>query len=147
MYANEMGEGCSDNRIKEGRDGFITIDELLELAEYLYKGLINLSNQRHPLSIYKGVKNVEITNEHEMLKTSSRTYFFDIETTKNGKPYLKIAESNDNMNEAQAKVLSVLQDRGYEILGQCKPGGNADLYVVVFSDDKLSSLCNKTNIQ
>jgi len=35
-------------------------------------------------------------NEHEMLKTSSRTYFLDIETTKNGKPYLKITESRIN---------------------------------------------------
>ena len=91
-----MGEGCSGNRIKEGRDGFKSIDDLLVIAEYLYKGLINRSNQRHPLSIYKGVKNMQPNNEHEMLKTSSRTYFLDIETTKNGKPYLKITESRIN---------------------------------------------------
>ena len=74
MYANEMGEGCSDNHINQRRDGFATIDDLLKQAESLYKGLVDLSKQRHPLSIYKGVKNMEINNEHEMLKTSSRTY-------------------------------------------------------------------------
>jgi hypothetical protein len=107
MYANEMREGYSDNHEKEGRDGFITIDELLIVSEYLYKGLINLSNQRHPLAIYKGVKNMETSNEHEMLKASSRTYFFDIETTKDGKPYLKISESRIN-KETQEQTRNTL---------------------------------------
>ena len=119
MYANEMGEGCSDNRIKEGRDGFITIDELLELAEYLYKGLINLSNQRHPLSIYKGVKNMETSNEHEMLKASSRTYFFDIETTKDGKPYLKISESriNKETQEQTRNTIIIFEEDLFQFTG------------------------------
>jgi len=103
-----MGEGYSSKREKEGGDGFITIDELLVLAEYLYKGLINLSNQRHPLSVYKGVKNMETNNEHEMVKTSSRTYFFDIETTKNGKPYLKITESRIDKDTKQAQRNTIL---------------------------------------
>ncbi len=119
MYANEMGEGCSDNLIKEGRDGFITIDELLELAELLYRGLINLSNQRHPLSIYKGVKNMEINNEHEILKTSSRTYFFDIETTKDGKPYLKIAESriNKETQEQTRNTIIIFEEDLFQFTG------------------------------
>ena len=104
-----MGEGCSQ---KEGRDGFSTIDELLVLAEYLYKGLINLSNQRHPLSVYKGVKNMQPNNEHEMVKASSRTYFFDIETTKTGKPYLKVTESriDKDTKEAQRNTILVFQE-------------------------------------
>ena len=104
MYANEMREGCS---IKERRDGFVTIDDLLRQAESLFKGLVNLSQQRHPLSIYKGVKNMETSNEHEMLKASSRTYFFDIETTTNGKPYLKISESRIN-KETQVQVRNTI---------------------------------------
>jgi len=107
MYANEMREAWDINPIKERRDGFVTIDDLLKQAESLYKGLIDLSNQRHPLSIYKGVKNMETSNEHEMLKTSSRTYFFDIENTKDGKPYLKIAESRIN-KETQEQIRNTI---------------------------------------
>jgi hypothetical protein len=116
MYANEMREGCS---IKEGRDGLATIDELLDLANLLYRGLINLSNQRHPLSIYKGVKNMEINNEHEMLKASSRTYFFDIETAKNDKPYLKISESriNKETQEQTRNTIIVFEEDLFQFTG------------------------------
>ena len=107
MYANEMREAWNINPIKERRDEFVTIDDLLEQAESLVKGLVNLSQQRHPLSIYKGVKNMETSNEHEMLKASSRTYFFDIETTTNGKPYLKISESRIN-KETQEQVRNTI---------------------------------------
>lgn len=103
-----MGEGYSSNSKKEGRDGFVTIDELLVLAEYLYKGLINLSNQRHPLWVYKGVKNMEHQNKHETVKTSSRTYFFDIETAQNGKPYLKITESRINIETKEKTRNTIL---------------------------------------
>ena len=114
-----MGEGCSGSQLNEGRDGFITIDELLVLAEYLHKGLINLSNQRHPLSVFKGVKNMETSNEHEMVKTSSRTYFFDIETTKLGKPYLKITESriDKDTKEAQRNTILVFQEDMLQFTG------------------------------
>ena len=107
MYANEMREAWDINPIKERRDEFVTIDDLLRQAESLVKGLVNLSNQRHPLSIYKGVKNMETSNEHEMLKASSRTYFFDIETTTNGKPYLKISESRIN-KDTQEQVRNTI---------------------------------------
>jgi len=100
-----MGEGCLE---KEGRDEFRSIDGLLVIAEYLYKGLINLSNQRNPLLIYKGVKNMQPNNDHEMVKASSRTYFFDIETTKTGKPYLKVTESRINTETKQQQRNTIL---------------------------------------
>lgn len=107
-----MGEGWEINPIEERRDRFVTIDDLLKQAESLYNGLKDLSHQRHPLSIYKGVKNMETTNEHEMLKTSSRTYFFDIENTKNGKPYLKISESriNKETQEQTRNTIIIFQE-------------------------------------
>ena len=77
----------------EKRDEFITIDDLLKLSEFLYKGMISLSQQRHPLFIRKGVGEMQLETKNEVLKTGSKTYFFDIETTQNGKPYLKITES------------------------------------------------------
>ena len=114
-----MGEGCSSYSEKEGRDGFKSIDDLLVVAEYLYKGLINLSNQRHPLSVYKGVKNMETSNEHEMVKASSRTYFFDMETTKTGKPYLKITESriNKETKEQQRNSILIFQEDVLQFTG------------------------------
>ncbi len=107
-----MIEGHLFNSEKEKGKGFITIDELLVLAEYLYKGLINLSSQRHPLLVYKGVKNMEYQNRHEIVKTSSRTYFFDIETAQNGKPYLKITESriNTETKEQTRNTILVFQE-------------------------------------
>jgi hypothetical protein len=107
-----MKEGHSDNSGKEEKKGFITIDELLVSAEYLYKGLINLSNQRHPLLVYKGVKNMEHNNQHEIVKISSRTYFFDVETAQNGKRYLKITESriNTETKEQTRNTILVFQE-------------------------------------
>jgi len=106
-----MKEGHSDNSEKEEK-GFITIDELLVSAEYLYKGLINLSNQRHPLLVYKGVRNMEHDNQHEIVKISSRTYFFDVETAQNGKCYLKITESriNTETKEQTRNTIFVFQE-------------------------------------
>jgi hypothetical protein len=62
-------------------------------------------------------------------------------------PYLRIAELNGNMDMAREKVLSVLKETGYEILGQYQPGANPDLYVVVFTDEKLTVLCRKVKEQ
>jgi hypothetical protein len=87
---NEIDENMSD---LEKREEFITIDDLLKLSEILYKGMINLSQQRHPLFIRKGVGEMQVESKNEVLKTGSKTYFFDIETAQNGKPYLKITES------------------------------------------------------
>lgn len=71
-----------------------TIDDMVVAAGKLYKGLMELSNQKHPLDIRKGV--MSMYNERkdgEVIKTAGKTYFLDIEKTKTGKPYLKITES------------------------------------------------------
>ena len=119
MYANEMRDEWDRNPINEGRDEFVTIDDLLGQAEALAKGLMDLSKQRHPLSIYKGVKNMETNNEHEMLKTSSRTYFFDIETTTTGNPYLKISESriNKETQEQTRNTLIIFEEDLFQFTG------------------------------
>ena len=48
-----------------------------------------------------------MTSEHntgEMIKGSGKIYFLDIETTKNGKPYLKITETRkDTKNGDQIR--------------------------------------------
>lgn len=89
---SESGEGQPLSSKK--KEGITTIDDVLVLAGKLYKGLIELSNQKYPLDIRRGV--MGMYNERkggEVIKTSGKTFFLDIEETKNGKPYLKITES------------------------------------------------------
>ena len=87
------------------KESITTIDDLLVTAGKLYKGLIELSQSKHPLDIRKGV--MGMYNERkggEIIKTSGKTFFLDIEETKNGKPYLKITESRkDGKNGEQIR--------------------------------------------
>ena len=103
----------------ERREGFITIDDLLQQAEFLYKGLINLSQQRHPLSIRKGVSGMQLGSKNEVLKTGSKTYFFDLETAQNGKPYLKITESylTSETKEQVRNTIIVFQEDVFKFSG------------------------------
>ena len=103
----------------EKRDEFITIDDLLKLSEILYKGMINLSQQRHPLSIRKGVGEMQLENKNEILKTGSKTYFFDLETAQNGKPYLKITESylTGEKKEQVRNTIIVFQEDVFKFSG------------------------------
>ena len=76
------------------RDIFITIDDLCNLAIKLSNGLRKLGGLKYPLAVRRGVINmVERAKNSETLKTSSKTYFFDIRETREGKPFLVITES------------------------------------------------------
>jgi len=73
--------------------GFITIDDLSDLAQKLVDGLNKLGERKHPLSIRRGKKFlVEKNGRCEMLKTRTKTYFFDVKETQGGRPYLVITE-------------------------------------------------------
>jgi len=52
-------------------------------------------------------------------------------------PYLKVAEHEGSMVEAVGKVKTVLEEKGYDILGEYQPGDNPDLYVLVFTSEDL----------
>ena len=99
----ESGENNSE--LFKRKESIITIDDALRMAGNLYKGLIELSQSKHPLDIRKGV--MGMYNERkggEVIKTSGKTFFLDIEQTKNGKPYLKITESRkDGKNGDQIR--------------------------------------------
>ena len=80
---------------------FITIDDLARMAEQLLEGINQLSSYKHPLSVRKGdsftKEVIELTEENRdsmTLKARSKTYFFDLRKTKEGKPYLGITESH-----------------------------------------------------
>ncbi|MGB6681366.1 MAG: DUF3276 family protein [Candidatus Bathyarchaeia archaeon] len=73
---------------------FLTIDDAIEKAQELANMLSELGELRHPLDIRKGVENMEDKSERsKTLKAGSKTYFFDIKETKEGKPFLVITES------------------------------------------------------
>ena len=77
---------------------FVTIDDLIEQAHNLFSGLRRLSEYKHPLDVRRGIRK-EVENDmtddtqSKQIKASGRTYFFDIERTKEGQPYLRITES------------------------------------------------------
>ena len=81
------------------RETFITIDDVLEQAQELLRGLQILGEYKYPLEVRKGRrKEVNVMTENpegnsRMLKAGKKTYFFDIKETKEGKPYLLITES------------------------------------------------------
>jgi hypothetical protein len=58
-------------------------------------------------------------------------------------PYVKVAELTGSVKIATDRVISVLNDAGYDIIGSYSPGGNSNLHVIIFTDDKLKSLCNR----
>lgn len=55
-------------------------------------------------------------------------------------PYLRVAEHDGPMDEVVGKVKTVLEESGYDILGQYQPGDNPELYVVVFTSEDLIAL-------
>lgn len=75
------------------RPRFTTIDDMLELARRLVEGLNKLGERKYPFDVRRGVRNMEREKKSEMLKAASKTYFFDIKETREGKPYLIITES------------------------------------------------------
>ena len=82
------------------REPFITIDDLVQKAQELFAGLKKLSKSKHPLDIRRGViagkgvkKSMTKDRQSRQVKGSGRTYFLDVEKTREGKPYLRITES------------------------------------------------------
>lgn len=56
-------------------------------------------------------------------------------------PYIQIAELRSEVTEAKEKIVSVLEQHGYNIIGDYRPGNNSDLHVVAFTNSSLQDLC------
>jgi len=56
-------------------------------------------------------------------------------------PYLKVATYEGPMNEVVGIWTSILEEAGYEVIGQYQPGDNPELYVLVFTSDELKVFC------
>ena len=78
---------------EEKKEKVITIDDLLYLSGKLYKQMIEFSNSKHPLEIRRGVMAMPDDSESRIIKGAGRTFFMDVEKTRDGNPYLKISES------------------------------------------------------
>ncbi len=86
---------------EEAHEPFLTIDDLIEKAHELLTGLNTLGEYKHPLDVRRGkviksrkeVETMAYQDESKTVKAGSKTYFFDIKETKEGKPYLVITES------------------------------------------------------
>ena len=101
------------------RPSFATIDDMLELAQKLVDGLNKLGERKHPLDIRRGVRNMEREKNSEMLKTGSKTYFFDIKETRDHKPYLVITESRlkGEGEKPERSSIMIFQDNLQEFAG------------------------------
>jgi hypothetical protein len=71
---------------------FVTIDDVIQTAESLITGLKKLGEYKHPLSVRKGVIGVAV-EPSRIIKAGGKTYFFDVNKTKDGKTYITITES------------------------------------------------------
>lgn len=60
-------------------------------------------------------------------------------------PYIRVAEMSGSMDESIGEVSTVLDKAGYNLIGQYQPGSNPDLYVLVFTSDKLIRFSQKSN--
>jgi hypothetical protein len=94
MQENKVSGSGSD----QDREPFLTIDDLVERAQELFAGLKRLSEIKYPLDIRRGIRkeveNSMVQNERSVtVKARSKTYFFDIKETRDGKSYLIITES------------------------------------------------------
>ncbi len=78
---------------------FITLDEVIELANELVAKLNQLGERTHPLAIRRAhsAEGEEVDamsySESETVKAGGKTYFFDIKQSPDGRRYLVITES------------------------------------------------------
>ena len=93
-----QNNGESRSATNRGEDAFETIDDLSRKAEELSLALKKLTQIKHPLDIRRGTRKgvslqVRDDSNSKQMKAAGRTYFLDIETTREGKRYLRITES------------------------------------------------------
>ena len=119
MQQLELMQENKESRLgsEPNHNEFLTIDDAIEKAQELASILSELGELRHPLDIRKGVENMEDKSERsKTLKAGSKTYFFDIKETKDGKPFLVITESRfkGDGEERERSAIIVFQENAKE---------------------------------
>jgi hypothetical protein len=82
----------------------MTIDDCVRAAQALSDGLTKLSEMTYPLEIRRGIRKevsapMQDKRASKQLKAAGRTYFFDVEETREGKAYLRITESRKGKSD------------------------------------------------
>jgi len=104
----------------ESHLGYTTIDDVIRMAKELLAHLNMLGEYKHPFDVRRGRKevlNMAEQNTNSMtLKAGSKTYFFDVKETKEGKPYLVITESRfkGEGEERERSAVIVFQESAAE---------------------------------
>ena len=82
----------------------MTIDDCVRKAQELFVGHTKLSEINYLLEIRRGIRKEVSASMHDpraskQLKAAVRTYFFDVEETREGKAYLRITESRKGKSD------------------------------------------------
>ena len=115
MQVNE-----DSNSGDESKPDYITVDDVITLAQELLSRLNQLGGYRYPLDVRRGRK--EVVNmvgqkdKSKTLKAGSKTYFFDVKETQQGKPYLVLTESRfkGNGEDRERRTIIVFQENVQE---------------------------------
>jgi len=109
--ASEHPDACGSEALAL-REPFATIDDALDLTHQLLLCLQKLSTYKHPLEVRKGKGVIAMAAvEHEdsrQIRAGSRTYFVDLDQTKEGKRYLRITESRFKGDEKERERQSLI---------------------------------------
>lgn len=99
-----------------GQQAFTTIDDLIVLSQELFTRLRQISQYKHPLSVRRGVKQMEKISK--TVRAGAITYFFDIKQTRENKPYLMITESRykGDDEKRERKTIVVFQESVKEFI-------------------------------
>ena len=100
MLKNEARQDASSPHCEP----FVTIDDLAQQAHTLSVGLERLCEFKYPLDIRRGIrkgvgKSMTDDTQSRQIKAAGRTYFLDLQKTKEDKPYLRITESRKGDGE------------------------------------------------
>ena len=86
---------------------FTTIDDLILLSQELLTRLHQIGQYKHPLGVRRGVQQMEKISK--VVRAGGITYFIDVKTTRENKPYLMITESrykgNDKKHDRNSIVI------------------------------------------
>jgi len=93
-----------------------TIDDCTQLANeglHLFQKLADclhtMEKYKHPLAVRKGMNHMAGENKQSArLRAGTRTYFFEIRPTKDGKKYLAITETRFQSKTADHKRTSII---------------------------------------
>src|SRR5258706_12013675 len=96
---------------KPVHEPFATIDDAIALTQQVHTVLKKLAEYKHPLAVRRARKEViqmQEGRESKQVRAGNRTYFIDVETSKEGKRYLRITESRFKGEDQERERSSIV---------------------------------------